>query len=207
MSDYMTRLGAKLGTNDFGMVLLDRDSDTDWWNQRDDLPVGDESVLDERLHSQIDALLGEAKIQTRVQNDIMRTEACADALVGLLDGLGVIEKPNLLALLDASMPAKVTNRVTDGWVMPISRQPDFYDNGMAWWVGEYGVVGYNATCWSKAASVIEGHGIKVTQAVTPSEYGFTVEPYGLPFEACMGKGRNLAYTLWTIAEQAVQAWA
>lgn len=113
---------------------------------------------------------------------------------------------NIIALLDANEPANTTlmkPRVIPGAVDTISRQPDYFDAGMAWWIGEHGAIGYDALTWSKAASVADNHGIKVRNGILPSEDGFVTNTFAMTtWSAGMGKS-NLAYMLWTIVQDAV----
>lgn len=132
-----------------------------------------------------------------------KMDEIADTLVLALDGAGVIEHKAIMALIDLDAPAKVRMTVNEA-VTPITREPDFYDADMAWWIGEHGAVGYGVEHQAKAASVAMDHGTKVRQGVLPDEFGLVVMPFGPTWQAGMGKS-NLAYTLWTIAQDSVVA--
>lgn len=200
---------------DMGMPLArERDRNSDWWSLRDDHTPAEAIDIEARVATQIHALLDmEApakQVQTPVETDVL--DEVADRLVDLLAWCtGIIAKPEpvaVLAVLDMDAPAKqVRHTVTEGACSPITRQPDFFDEGMAWWVSDLGAVGFEAEHYAKAAEVVQDHGFKVRQGVLPSEFGFVVMPHcDEPWSAGMGK-RNLAYTLWTIAADAVEVTA
>jgi len=181
MTDTVTRQPA----TDFGIGFAHlRDRDNDWWSQRDDLPTADQSVLDDRLNQQLAAILGQ---------DTTTRKAKARLVVDM-------------DLLEPAKPVKHT--VTP---LTISNEPHFFEDGMAWWITDYGVVGYDMRSWSKAASVAADHGVKARSGKLPTDYGFTVLaldetvgelPPEMAWPAGMGR-RNYAYTLWTIVHHAV----
>lgn len=196
MSTYLTRMRA----NAFGMPMLD-----DYG--MDALPERFEpDPSDDYTQRQIMALLDmEAPAKcAQPQPVTQELDEVVDALVEVLRKADVIAPVAVMAVLDMEAPAKQRHLVTEGASLPISREPDFYDADLAWWVGEYGAVGYAVEHYAKAASVLADHGAKVRAGVLPSEYGFTVTPYGDTWQAGLGKC-NHAYTLWTIAADAVEA--
>lgn len=182
MTDTVTRQPA----TDFGIGFADqRDRNIDWWNLRDDLPTADQSILDDRLKQEVAALLGVSGRSTKTTR-----------LVVDMDLLG---------------PAKNRSHVNTGFQMPMTCAPDYFEDGKAWWITEYGVVGFDSATWSQAANVAFNHGTKARMGKLPTDYGFTVldldEAIGeFPAEhawpAGMGR-RNYAYTLWTIVDHAV----
>lgn len=188
MSTYISRLRA----NDFGQPILD-DYGMDALPERFET---DPTTVD-CLQRQVMALLDiEAPAKATWEKISAANNASAD----------IIAREWVLAELDMDAPAKtVRHTVTEGAMTPISREPDYYDRDMAWWIGEDGVVGYAVEHYAKAASVLVDHGFKVRQGALPSEFGFVVMPYDdKPWSAGMGRC-NHAYTLWTIAEDAVVA--
>lgn len=196
MSTYLTRMRA----NAFGMPMLD-DYGMDAYPER-----FEPDPTDDHMQRQVMALLDmdepARQVRTPVQNDAL--EAVADVLVGALRDAGAIAPVAVLADLDMNAPAK--RRRTEREIVP-AREPDFYDEGMAWWISDLGAVGFEVEHHEVAAERLDNHGWKVRQGILPSECGFVVMPHSdEPWSAGMGRC-NLAYALWTIALDAVAVTA
>lgn len=168
----------RLPRTPFGVPLLDDYGQDDLNVYRDDIALEAQEVL---IQEQIDTILGLPVPHQREQGESL-----------------------ILAVLDISAPAKPKRgTIHEDWSMDSSRQPDLWEDGLAWWIGEFGAVGYDAERWSQALSVCEDHGNKVLRAVMPSDYGLVVYPhyeYIWETKAFAKVENNLSYMLWTIAQ-------
>lgn len=100
------------------------------------------------------------------------------------------------ALLDQDMPALVPERTI--------LEPDFYDEGKAWWIGTDAVVGYDALTFHLIGDILVRGGW-LARRTTPADHGITVEPLNPAYHDVssdvVGYGDNL--TLWRLAQRTV----
>ena len=167
----------RLPRTEFGAPILDDYGQDDLARYNVDLTEHIDRDL--RLSQQIDDLLGRQTAHKR-------------------------EQQLLVAVFDPKAPAKPSRRsLYEDWAVEISRQPDSWEDGQAWWIGEHGVVGYDFAHWSKALSIVEDHGSQALRGILPDAYGLTVIPHyeGLwATQAFIKPETNHAYMLWTIAQ-------
>lgn len=160
-------------------------------------------ILDDYGQDDLSGEIFDADVALRT-DEVVHTREVVNDLLGMTTTARKREPHVLVAEFDTKAPARPRRgALYEEWSVAISRQPDFWDDGKAWWIGEHGAVGYNGERWAQALSVTEDHGSLSLQGVTPDQYGLVVMPHydGLWATQAFAKPElNHAYMLWTIAQ-------
>lgn len=105
---------------------------------------------------------------------------------------------SIVAVLDDDEPAMLRVSTT--------AEPDFYDDGFAWWIGADATIGCATDMQHKAAEVAERGGWLARTGSYPSAYGFVVMPhnFGEVLSGPLSK-HNDQHALWRMVQDTITA--
>lgn len=123
------------------------------------------------------------------------TDEEIEARIRAMDSTPVMQ---IVAVLDDEQPAIATSTQVV--------EPDFFENGYSWWIGEDATVGCATDMQHRAADVAERGGWLARTGSYPSAYGFVVMPHNftamLSIKGPLSK-HNDQYALWQMVRHTV----